>query len=152
MVSCKHISKLLLALLLAIPTLAQDERPPVSIPQPKLQRSTPTPDSTSTIVQVEYNYAIKDRDYLLSAPEELVRFIRAETELKVSLSWRILTLHDRSIMDALMLYMTGCDGEMHITQPEKKTSLNTCKTAACSSPRTSCPSERISAAVEAVPV
>ena len=120
MVSCKHISKLLLALLLAIPTLAQDERPPVSIPQPKRQRSTPTPDSTSTIVQVEYNYAIKDRDYLLSAPEELVRFIRAETELEVSLSWRILTLHDRSIMDALMLYMTGCDGEMRITQPEKK--------------------------------
>ena len=110
----------LLILLLATPALAQDERPPLAVPEPERQRSTPTPGSTSTIVQVEYNDAVKDRDYLSSALEELVRFTRAETDLEVSLNWRNLTLHDRSIMDALMLYMTGCDGEMRITQPEKK--------------------------------
>ena len=110
----------LLILLLATPALAQDERPPLTVPEPERQRSTPTPGSTSIIVQVEYNDAVKDRDYLSSALEELVRFTRAETDLEVSLNWRNLTLHDRSIMDALMLYMTGCDGEMRITQPEKK--------------------------------
>ena len=117
--ACRPSTRHLLILLLAIPALAQDERPPLAVPEPERQRSTPT-GSTSTIVQVEYNDAVKDRDYLSSALEELVRFTRAETDLEVSLDWRNLTLHDRSIMDALMLYMTGCDGEMRITQPEKK--------------------------------
>ena len=119
MISQRRAS-LLLALLLATSALAQDERPSVSIPQPKRQRSTPTPDSPLTIVQVSYKYAIKERDYLSMAAQELVKYTRTSTHLEVPLHSQVLTLDDPRIADALMLYMTGFDCVMRIDEQEKK--------------------------------
>ena len=113
-------ASLLLALLLATPALAQDERPPVSIPQPERQRVTPTPGGPLTIVQVNYHNAVKERDYLSQAVQELVTFTRISTQLEVPLHSRVLTLDDPSIAGALMLYMTGFDCIMQISDTEKK--------------------------------
>ena len=113
-------ASLLLTLLLATPALAQDERPPVSIPQPKHQRVTPKPGAPLAIVQVNYKYAVKERDYLSLAAQELVKFTRISTQLEVPLHSRILTLDDPRIADALMLYMTGFDCVVRIDEREKK--------------------------------
>ena len=110
----------LLTLLLVTPALAQDERPPLSIPQPERQRVTPTPGGPLTIVQVNYHNAIKERDYLSLAVQELVTFTRISTQLEVPLHSRTLTLDDPRIADALMLYMTGFDCVMQISDREKK--------------------------------
>ena len=119
MVSQRRAS-LLLALLLATPALAQDERPPVSVPQPERQRVTPVPGTPLTIVQVSYREAVKERDYLSQAVQELVTFTRISTQLEVPLHSRVLTLDDPKIADALMLYMTGFDCVMQISDREKK--------------------------------
>ena len=116
----RQTASLLLALLFATPALAQDERPPISIPQPERQRVTPTPGGPLTIVQVSYREAIKERDYLSLAVQELVEFTRISTQLEVSLHSRTLTLDDPKIADALMLYMTGFDCVMQISDREKK--------------------------------
>ena len=113
-------TSLLLTLLLGAPALAQDERPPVSIPQPERQRVTPTPGGPLTIVQVNYHNAVKERDYLSQAVLELVTFTRISTQLEVPLHSRTLTLDDPKIADALMLYMTGFDCVMQISDREKK--------------------------------
>ena len=113
-------TSLLLTLLLATPVLAQDERPPVSIPQPERQRVTPTPGGPLTIVQVNYNNAVKERDYLSLAVQELVTFTRISTQLEVPLHSRTLALDDPKIADALMLYMTGFDCVMLMSDREKK--------------------------------
>ena len=110
----------LLTLLLVPPAFAQDERPPVSIPQPERQRVTPTPGGPLTIIQVNYNNAIKERDYLSLAVPELVTFTRIATQLEVPLHSHVLTLDDPRIADALMLYMTGFDCVMQIRDTEKK--------------------------------
>ena len=113
-------ANLLFALLLATPALAQDERPPVSIPQPERQLATPTPGGPLTIVQVNYYNAVKERDYLSQAVQELVTFTRIATQLEVPLHSRVLTLDDPKIADALMLYMTGFDCVMQISAREKQ--------------------------------
>ena len=113
-------ASLLLTLLLGIPALAQDERPPISIPQPERQRVTPTPGGPLTIVQVSYREAVKERDYLSLAVQELVTFTRISTQLEVPLHSRTLTLDDPKIADALMLYMTGFDCVMLMSDREKK--------------------------------
>lgn len=109
-----------LILLLATPALAQDERPPVSIPQPERHRVTPVPGTPLTIVHVNYKEAIKERDYLSQAVQELVTFTRISTQLKVPLHSRFLTLDDPRIADALMLYMTGFDCILRIDESEKQ--------------------------------
>lgn len=116
---------LLIIALLALAPLAlaqekEEQRPDLSVPEPTRQRSTPAPSSSFTIVQVDYHNAIKERDYLSLATGELVRYTREATQLEVQLGWRRLSLNDRSIMDALMLYMTGYNGVMRISDPEKK--------------------------------
>ena len=113
-------ASLLLIVLLVTPALAQDERPPVSIPQPEHQRVTPASGSPLTVVQVSYKYAIKERDYLSLAAQELVSFTRTSTQLEVPLHSSILTLDDPRIADALMLYMTGFDCAMRIDEREKQ--------------------------------
>ena len=113
-------TSLVLTLLLGIPALAQDERPPLSIPQPKRQRVTPVSGRPLTIVQVNYHNAIKERDYLSLAVQELVTFTRISTQLEVPLHSRVLTLDDPGIADALMLYMTGFDCVMQMSDTEKK--------------------------------
>ena len=110
----------LLILLLVPPTFAQDERPPISIPQPERQIATPASGGPLTIVQVSYYNAVKERDYLSLAVQELVTFTRIATQLEAPLHSRVLTLNDPSIADALMLYMTGFDCVMQISDREKK--------------------------------
>ena len=110
----------LLIFLLVTPALAQDERPPLSIPQPERQRVTPTPGGPLTIVQVNYRNAVKERDYLSLAVQELVTFTRISTQLEAPLHSRTLALDDPKIADALMLYMTGFDCVMQISDREKK--------------------------------
>ena len=75
----------LLILLLSTPALAQDERPPISIPQPERRLATPAPGGPLTIVQVSYKNAIKERDYLSLAVQELMSFTRISTQLEVPL-------------------------------------------------------------------
>ena len=113
-------TNLLLTLLLGTPALAQDERPPISIPQPERRLATPAPGGPLTIVQVNYKYAVKERDYLSQAVQELVRFTRTSTQLEVPLHSRVLTLDDPRIADALMLYMTGFDCVVHLDEREKQ--------------------------------
>ena len=110
----------LLILLLVTPAFAQDERPPISIPQPERQLATPASGRPLTIVQVNYHKAVKERDYLSLAVQELVTFTRIATQLEAPLHSRVLTLDDPSITDALMLYMTGFDCVMQISDREKK--------------------------------
>ena len=113
-------TSLLLTILLGTPALAQDERPPISIPQPERQLAMPASGRPLTIVQVNYHNAVKERDYLSLAVQELVTFTRISTQLKVPLHSQVLTLNDPSIADALMLYMTGFDCVMQISDREKK--------------------------------
>ena len=113
-------ASLLLIVLLVTPALAQDERPPISIPQPERRLATPASGSPLTVVQVNYKYAVKERDYLSLAVQELVSFTRISTQLEVPLHSRVLTLDDPRIADALMLYMTGFDCSMHIDEREKQ--------------------------------
>jgi len=110
---------LLLIALLCAPTFAQDERPDLSVPEPPRQRSTPMPGSSLTIVQVDYNNAVKDHDYFSLSAEQLVRFTRTATDIEVQLNWRKLTFDDPRIMDALMLYMTGFDVVIRVNEREK---------------------------------
>ena len=112
---------LLLIALLCAPALAQEDRPTLSIPEPTRQRSTPAPTGTSfTVIQVDYNDARKERDYLSLAAQELVQFTKVAAKLEVKLNWREESLDDRRIMDALMLYMTGYDGVMRMSDMEKE--------------------------------
>ena len=113
-------ASLLLTLLLGTPAFAQDERPPISIPQPERRLATPASGSPLTVVQVNYKYAVKERDYLSLAVQELVSFTRISTQLEVPLHSRTLTLDDPRIADALMLYMTGFDCSMRIDEQEKQ--------------------------------
>ncbi len=113
-------TSLLLTLLLAISALAQDERPPISIPQPERQLATPASGRPLTIVQVSYDNAIKERDYLSLAVRELVTYTHMSTQLKVPLHSRTLALDDPRIADALMLYMTGFDCVVQMSDSEKK--------------------------------
>ena len=81
---------------------------------------TPASGRPLTIVQVSYDNAVKERDYLSLAVQELVTFTRIAIQLEVPLHSRTLALDDPEIADALMLYMTGFDGVMQIRDTEKK--------------------------------
>ena len=81
---------------------------------------TPTPGGPLTIVQVNYYNAVKERDYLSQAVQEVVTFTRIATQLEVPLHSRVLTLDDPKIAGALMLYMTGFDCVMQISDREKQ--------------------------------
>ena len=108
--------------LLCAPALAQEDRPTLSIPEPTRQRSTPPPtsDASFTVIQVDYNDARIERDYLSLAAHELVQFTKIAAKLEVKLNWRKESLDNRRIMDALMLYMTGYNGVMRMNDMEKK--------------------------------
>ncbi|HIL07120.1 MAG TPA: DUF4159 domain-containing protein [Candidatus Latescibacteria bacterium] len=122
MIDQQLMRTLLLIALLCAPALAQENRPTLSIPEPTRQRSTPLPtsDASFTVIQVDYNDARKERDYLSLAAQELVQFTKIAAKLEVKLNWREEPLDNRRIMDALMLYMTGYDGVMRINDMEKK--------------------------------
>ena len=122
MIGQQLMRTLLLIALLCAPALAQEDRPTQSIPEPTRQRSTPPPtsDASFTVIQVDYNDARKERDYLSLAAHELVQFTKIAAKLEVKLNWREESLDNRRIMDALMLYMTGYDGVMRMNGMEKK--------------------------------
>ena len=111
---------LLLIALMCVPAAADDDRPSLSVPEPTRQRSTPSPEGEFTIVQVDYNDAIKERDYLSMAAQELVSYTSAAARLEVQLNWRMLSLDNPRIADALMLYMTGSDGVVRLSDAEKQ--------------------------------
>ncbi len=122
MIGQQLMRTLLLIALLCSPSLAQEDRPILSIPEPTRQRSTlpPTSDASFTVIQVDYNDARKEHDYLSLAAHELVQFTKIAAKLEVKLNWRAESLDNRRIMDALMLYMTGYDGVMRTNDMEKK--------------------------------
>ena len=111
---------LLLIALMCVPAAAEDDRPSLSVPEPTRQRSTPSPEGEFTIVQVDYNDAIKERDYLSMAAQELVSYTSAAARLELQLNWRMLSLDNPRIADALMLYMTGSDGVVRLSDAEKQ--------------------------------
>ena len=100
--------------------LSQQDRPVVSIPEPVRQRSTPAPGGSLTIIQVEYSDARKEHDYLSLAAHELVHYASKATDLEVQLTWRGQSLDNKRIMDALMLYMTGYDCVVRMSDLEKE--------------------------------
>tara|TARA_B100000809_G_scaffold245854_1_gene273226 strand:+ start:34 stop:849 length:816 start_codon:yes stop_codon:yes gene_type:complete len=122
MIGQQLMRTLLLIALLCAPALAQEDRPTLSIPEPTRQRSTPPPtsDASFTVIQVDYNDARKERDYLSLAAQELVQFTKIAAKLEVKLNWREESLDNPRIMDALMLYMTGYDGVMRMNDMEKR--------------------------------
>lgn len=113
---------LLLVALLCAPVFAQDDRPALSIPEPTRQSAAPPPPAGAsyTIVQVAYNDARKERDYLSLAVQELVQFTTMATKLEVQLHAREKPLDDRRLTDALLLYMTGYDGVMRVADAQKQ--------------------------------
>lgn len=112
--------RVFLGFLLTAPALAQDERPSVPIPQPERQRVMPLRSRPLTVVQVSYEKAVQERDFLTQAVPELVLFTRLALELEAPLLSQTLPLDDRRIADALMLYMTGFDCVMLMSDSEKK--------------------------------
>jgi hypothetical protein len=118
---------LALALLLAATLLAQtleeeppEERPELNVPEPQRQLFPFSPQGPFTLVLLDYNNAVKERDYLSQALPEVVRFARESTGLEARLRWRQAALHDPGLGQALLLYMTGYDAVMRISDEEKK--------------------------------
>jgi len=111
---------LLLVVLLCTPATAQNDRPSLSVPEPTRKHSTPRPEGDYTIIHVDYNDAIKGRDYISMATQELVSYASMAAKLKVQLNWRTLSLDHPRIIGALMLYMTGSDGALRLNDAEKQ--------------------------------
>ncbi len=110
----------LFALLLAPAAFAQDERPDLVVPEPVRKSTTPSTSGPFTITVVDYNDAIKQRDYLGQAVPELVKFLSATSKIEAKIRWNKRTLYDKRIAEATLLYMTGYDATMRLTDEEKK--------------------------------
>jgi hypothetical protein len=116
----RALCRSLFALLLAHAAFAQDERPDISVPDPARKSTIPSPSGPFTITVVDYNDAIKQRDYLTQAVPELVKFLSATSEIEAKIRWNKRNLYDERIAESTLLYMTGYDATMRLTDTEKK--------------------------------
>jgi hypothetical protein len=110
----------LCAFLLASAALAQDERPDLSVPEPARKSKAPSPAGPFTITVIDYNDAIKERDYLGQAVPELVSFIKDAVKLEAEIRWSKRNLYDPRIAESTLLYMTGYDATVRLSDTEKK--------------------------------
>jgi len=114
-----HVRPLLLFALVARLAFAQEteERPDLSIPEPERQ---PPLLHKFSIVAVDYRDAVNERDVFLKAIPELVLFLREFTDIDAEVRGERRPLFDEKIMDALVLYMTGQDAQVRLSEVEKK--------------------------------
>lgn len=94
-----------------------EERPDLSIPEPERQ---PPSLNDFSIVLVDYQEAVKERDIFLQAIPGLIRFLRESTDIDAQVRGEKLRLFDGKILDALMIYMTGQDAQLRLGEVEKK--------------------------------
>lgn len=100
--------------------LAQDKRPDLSVPEPVRKSKSPAPTGPFIITVIDYNDAIKQRDYLAQAVPELVAFIKEAVKLEAEIRWNQRNLYDPRIAEATLLYMTGYDATLRLNDAEKK--------------------------------
>ena len=68
---------------------------------------------------IDYDIADKNRDRFPTAVEELMRYMRDHTEINARIEGTTLEFSDPRIMDAPLLYMTGNDAVLQISNTEK---------------------------------
>ncbi len=107
------------AMTIAMPLCAQDERPHLSVPEPTRARG-PAPTGPFYVTAVEYNDAVKQRDYLGQALPELIEFLAEEIPLEARITWNKHTLYSPRLPESILLYMTGHDAVIRISDEEKK--------------------------------
>lgn len=93
------------------------EKTTLPAPEPRMQRQEPGP---ATIAVIAYGGAVNERDILTQAVPELLRFIGESTDLATPLTWARMPLDDPRVPQALMLYLTGQDGQMRLDEVERK--------------------------------
>ncbi len=109
----------LACLAMALPLCAQDERPDLSVPEPK-RASGSTSTGPFYITAVEYNDAVKQRDYLGQALPELIQFLTEKVQLETRVVWNKQTLYHQRLNESILLYMTGHDAVMRLNEAEKR--------------------------------
>lgn len=103
----------------AVPLCAQDERPELSVPEPT-RASDPTPTGPFYLTAVEYNDAVKQHDYLGQALPELIEFLSREVRLEARIAWNKHTLYSPHLSKSTLLYMTGHDAVIRLSDDEKR--------------------------------
>ena len=68
---------------------------------------------------IDYDIADKNRDRFPTAVEELMRYMRDHTNINARIEGTTLEFSDTRIMDAPMIYMTGNDAVLQISDTEK---------------------------------
>ena len=68
---------------------------------------------------IDYDIADKNRDRFPTAIEELMRYMRDHTEINARIEGTTLEFSDPRILDAPMLYVTGNDAVLQISDTEK---------------------------------
>lgn len=68
---------------------------------------------------IDYDIADKNRDRFPTAVEELMRYMRDHTEINARIEGTTLEFSDPRILDAPMLYVTGNDAVLQISDTEK---------------------------------
>ena len=68
---------------------------------------------------IDYDIADKNRDRFPTAVEELMRYMRDHTEINARIEGTTLEFSDPRIMDAPLLYVTGNDAVLQISNTEK---------------------------------
>ncbi|MEW6754964.1 MAG: DUF4159 domain-containing protein [Candidatus Latescibacterota bacterium] len=68
---------------------------------------------------IDYDVADKNKDRFPTAAEELMRYMRDNTQVKAQIEGTTLELSDPRIMNAPFLYMTGDDATLRISSTEK---------------------------------
>ena len=107
-------------LLLAVAALAQPgEKPRIAIPEPTRERPSENP-SGFVITVVEYQLAEKSRDFFSQAMPELIAYFKQRTEIKAPIRSNKLPLHSQRITLSSLLYMTGNEAVLQISDTEKK--------------------------------
>ena len=68
---------------------------------------------------IDYDIADKNRDRFPTAVEELMRYMRDHTNINARIEGTTLEFSDPRIMDAPMIYMTGNDAVLQVSDTEK---------------------------------
>ena len=69
---------------------------------------------------IDYDIADKNRDRFPTAVEELMRYMRDHTKVQARIEGTTLEFSDPRIMTAPLIYMTGNDAVLQISETEKK--------------------------------
>ncbi|NKB72065.1 MAG: DUF4159 domain-containing protein [Candidatus Latescibacteria bacterium] len=92
-----------------------EERPPVSVPEPKYERAR-----SYTLTAVDYPQSNEGADRFTTALPELTQFFNTTTDIKTKVRWNETRLSDKRILQTLLLYMTGNTATLQISSEGKK--------------------------------